>query len=86
MFKKYFNMYQIFVKNLKNKSITVDINDNDTILDIKKKVYEKENIPIKLIKLTKPCYRYIGEDHYTLQECNIQPNTTLFLNITFSNM
>ena len=33
-------MNQIFVKNLRNKTITIDVDKNDTLLDIKKKINE----------------------------------------------
>ena len=36
---------QIFVKTLTNKTITLDVKGEDTVLDLKEKIQDKEGIP-----------------------------------------
>ena len=37
---------QLFVKTLTGKTITIEVEPSDTILTMKEKIYEKENIPV----------------------------------------
>lgn len=68
---------QIFVKTLTGKTITLKVLPHDTVLSVKAKVQEKENIPTDrqwLIYASKQL-----EDNQTLSNCDIRNESTLTL-------
>eukprot|EP01084_Bolivina_argentea_P009078 17003_1 len=66
---------QIFTKALTGKTIALDVEPSDTIVDVKQMMEDREGIP--------PCLQrimYCGhqlEDMRTMDECNIQNESTL---------
>ena len=68
---------QIFVKTLTGKTITINIYQTDKIRTIKKKIYEKEGIPIDEQRLIFAGKQF--ENHRILYDYKIEKEATIHL-------
>lgn len=69
--------FQIFVKTLTGKTITLTVNQEDTIENIKTKVQDKEGIPPDQQRLVFEGQQL--EDTYSLEYYKVAPSSTLHL-------
>lgn len=75
-------MFQIFVKTINGKTITIDIEKNLTVLELKKKIFDKEGLPIRLQMLSFSS-KTLGINSKTLEDYNINKESTIHLGIKF---
>ena len=69
---------QIFVKTLSGKTITLNVEHKDTVMNLKQKIHDREGIPPeeqRLIHMTKP----MDDPEKTLYDYNVQKDGTIHL-------
>uniref|UniRef100_A0A8B9D3H7 2'-5'-oligoadenylate synthetase like n=1 Tax=Anser cygnoides TaxID=8845 RepID=A0A8B9D3H7_ANSCY len=67
----------IFVKDIKNQTMTYTVQPTDTVLQLKTKINTRQGIPVQQQRLTYDSKNL--ENHHTLEHYNVQPKSTIFL-------
>ena len=75
---------QIFVKTLRGKTIILDIEEWDTIKDIKIKIQDREGIPFEEIRLTN-LGKTLSDDSKTIKDYNISNQSIIEINLKLFN-
>ena len=70
---------QYFIKTLSGKTITLELDKNETIFDIKEKINEKEGIPLDKLILTWAGKRL--DDNRTILDYEIRSESTIFISL-----
>ena len=68
---------QLLIKTLAGKTITVDVNDNDTVDQLKQKLFDKEGIPVDQQRLIFGGKQL--ESDKTLTDYGVAPGATMHL-------
>ena len=68
---------QIFVKTLTGRTVTLIVAEDDTVLNVKMKLKEKDGVPVDEQRLLFGGHQL--EDEHTLQHYSIQKESTLHL-------
>jgi len=71
--------YQIFVKTPDGKTVTLDVLPNNTIAQVKKKIFDEEKIPVGKQRLSTTNGTKLEKDSQTLKDYNVGKNSTLYL-------
>ena len=68
---------QIFVKTLTGRTVTIVVEEDDTILNVKMKLQEKDNVPVDEQRLIFGGHQL--EDKQSLNHYKIERNATIHL-------
>lgn len=68
---------QIFIKTLTGRTVTIVVEEDDTILNVKMKLQEKDNIPVDEQRLIFGGHQL--EDKKSLKDYKIERNATIHL-------
>ena len=68
---------QIFIKTLTGRTVSIVVEEDDTILNVKMKLQEKDDVPVDEQRLIFGGHQL--EDKHTLKYYNIQRDSTIHL-------
>jgi hypothetical protein len=69
---------QIFVRTIIGKHITIDLEEDDTILTLKNKIYDKEGIPPERQRISTGI-KTLFEDNALVSDFDVKNNSTVNL-------